>query len=557
MAAVEYARNLLLALLALAASQIACAEPNKDPAIVRELETVRSQLTDFGLFFSVHQGELQGKDPGTFATLIRGLDPQRQRFTQAQVAHLESRWDPKCAKLLLQGDFTPLLETLEILNQAHKTSLAFSDSVIAEIPDFTVPESLSLNGEFPQTENTLRERNRLILKFGWLQHRHQGLSDADIQTRLRENLHYLRLRILAVERNPKQQLGLAIGFVLKAADPFALYLPNAEAQSVLPGRSTSPVQPAYPDSLPPGPLRRILVSNDSVRIGVVQFRQFYGMTEKHRNLATDFRNALTHFNAERADCLVIDLRGNEGGIVAELNRILFHLLGSKSGVGDAAEIQSLDAASSPPGKALWLEKPVVVLLDALSTSASEALAATVQAHRRGIVIGDPHTRGKAWSQTVCETDNAALSFTSGIWGCRDGSTVAGTGVLPDITLLSLRGDITADDIFKCPSAYMPEEQGYAHPHFRPRTPFWNEEDLARLAAASQSRQASSPEFQEHLKLRHAIARRNRPRESLSLREDDYEPPLEIPLVEPLADAHLKEALRIAFEFSALFKRPTP
>ncbi len=309
----------------------------------------------------------------------------------------------------------------------------------------------------------------------------------------------------------------------------------------------------------PAPIGAISVgvgSEGSDRIGFIRLAQFYPRSTISRGAAADFASALAWLDLQTVDALVLDLRENRGGDLAEASKILHQLLGVSPEIiriGLSSIPQEPETSAGPT----WTEKPVVVLLNAASASASEVVAGSIQAFGRGIVVGDTRTPGKAWSQIILQTPAGSLRVTRATWFTADGRCIGGNGIVPEIVLPSLRGDLEAVPFLECPPGFSIPSAS-PNPGFRPMKRFWTPEDLQRLSLASEERQAASPQFQAHLAMRAQIARRNGRRQArISLHEDEFRAEIRIPNVPLQDDVHLNEAANIARDFLRLQKPPSP
>ena len=144
-----------------------------------------------------------------------------------------------------------------------------------------------------------------------------------------------------------------------------------------------------------------------LKIGVIElpafYRDFQAESEGNqdfRSTTRDVRQLIEELTAKRVDGIVIDLRGNGGGSLAEATSLtgLFIDTGPVVQVKDA--FGKIDVESDPePGVAYT--GPLAVLVDRDSASASEIFAGAVQDYGRGIVIGEP-TFGKGTVQTLVD-----------------------------------------------------------------------------------------------------------------------------------------------------------
>ena len=159
-------------------------------------------------------------------------------------------------------------------------------------------------------------------------------------------------------------------------------------------------------------------------IGYVSISQFTG------DAADRFDEAVGYFKGHNVKGMIIDLRSNPGGLLTEVNRIADRILPK----GIIVYIQDRDGARTDYySDAEMYDIPVVVLVNRMSASASEILAASVQALDRGKVVGVT-TYGKGVVQTLktFEEDGAGMQFTTSSYYDAQGRSINGIGVTPDV-----------------------------------------------------------------------------------------------------------------------------
>lgn len=122
--------------------------------------------------------------------------------------------------------------------------------------------------------------------------------------------------------------------------------------------------------------------------------------------------ALTQLLNDGARQYIIDLRGNGGGIVSEVELIANELLSQgETIVSMRGRIPQINQQAVANGNGSFRNEPLVILIDEFSASASEILAGTVQDNDRGLVIGR-RSFGKGLVQDVVNLpDGSALKLT--------------------------------------------------------------------------------------------------------------------------------------------------
>ena len=128
--------------------------------------------------------------------------------------------------------------------------------------------------------------------------------------------------------------------------------------------------------------------------------------------SADFMAALKKLDEDHLQGLVLDLRGNPGGLLTEAVAVAGHLLPKGAEVvsqhGRASEERSYKATEGNHG----LSYPIVVIVNRNSASASEILSGSLQDHDRAWILGD-NTFGKGLVQTVFPLmENTGLALTT-------------------------------------------------------------------------------------------------------------------------------------------------
>jgi carboxyl-terminal processing protease len=153
------------------------------------------------------------------------------------------------------------------------------------------------------------------------------------------------------------------------------------------------------------------------------------LTSFIRGGADQLREALSDLIAEGADGVVLDLRGNPGGLLREAVEVtsVFVDDGTVVEVQErVGERQTLEAG----GDALT-DLPLVVLVDKRTASSAEIVAGAMQDLDRGTVVGLA-TFGKGTVQTIRSLQNGGgFKITTAEYYTPSGDSIEGVGVKPD------------------------------------------------------------------------------------------------------------------------------
>ncbi|MCH1523084.1 MAG: S41 family peptidase, partial [Arenicellales bacterium] len=145
------------------------------------------------------------------------------------------------------------------------------------------------------------------------------------------------------------------------------------------------------------------------RIGVIDIPTFYVDFDARSRGDADYRSTtrdvgrlITELENEGIDGLIIDLRGNGGGALAEATALtgLFIDSGPVVQVRDA---RGRTQVHRDPSDGLAYAGPLAVIVDRDSASASEIFSGAIQDYHRGIIVGEP-TYGKGTVQNLIDLD---------------------------------------------------------------------------------------------------------------------------------------------------------
>jgi carboxyl-terminal processing protease len=161
------------------------------------------------------------------------------------------------------------------------------------------------------------------------------------------------------------------------------------------------------------------------RVGWVQLLSF-GREGVHGEL----REEVERLYQEGAEGIVLDLRGNGGGLLTEAILVSSLFVPEGTIVSTSGRTQR-DRTFEATGDALP-RHPMVVLINGDTASASEIVAAALEQAGYATVVGT-RSFGKGTFQEVIPLDNGgALDLTVGEYLTRDGTSINGTGIKPQV-----------------------------------------------------------------------------------------------------------------------------
>ena len=184
----------------------------------------------------------------------------------------------------------------------------------------------------------------------------------------------------------------------------------------------------------------IIEMNDN-KIGIIDLPSFYidfdeyqKRNKEYRSSSRDVKNILKDFNNLGVDAVVLDLRNNGGGALIEANRIIGLFVSS----GPTVQVKQKRGYIQPYGDTRAIQewdKPLLVLVNRYSASASEIVAGAIQDYRRGIVVGQ-RTFGKGTVQSLENLSEGQIKITESKYYRVNGMSTQNKGVIPDIELPS-------------------------------------------------------------------------------------------------------------------------
>ncbi len=152
---------------------------------------------------------------------------------------------------------------------------------------------------------------------------------------------------------------------------------------------------------------------------------------------------------KRSQSMIIDLRGNGGGYVASLEKLVGHLFDKDISIAELKGLKKMDPMKSKTLGGGAFKGKIIVLIDSESASAAEILARVVQLEKRGVVLGDVSSGKVMQSRTdiiAAGVDSIyayGVSVTNADVIMADGKSLENIGVTPDEIILPTAEDIAA------------------------------------------------------------------------------------------------------------------
>ena len=216
------------------------------------------------------------------------------------------------------------------------------------------------------------------------------------------------------------------------------------------------------DQAATGRVEKVVLNGVTNLMGYVKLPAFYGTMDKrpndpgYRSCSLDVAKWVARFNDGGVSGMVLDLRGNGGGSLREavlLTALFVRPNPDQCPVVQIREKNQIYVLPTFPDQPTFAwRKPLIVMIDRHSASASEIVAGALQDTGRAIVVGDTQSHGKGTVQTVLpmgRADNGSMKITTARFYRINGSSTQVKGVASDIRLPSAideRTDIGEDKL---------------------------------------------------------------------------------------------------------------
>jgi carboxyl-terminal processing protease len=155
-------------------------------------------------------------------------------------------------------------------------------------------------------------------------------------------------------------------------------------------------------------------------------------TFENLSAAKEFETALRKY--ADTDGLIIDVRGNGGGLLQNAIDIGSMFISSGGVIVQTVDREGRKEQLESTGRIIWT-KPVVMLINESSASASEILAGALRDNKIATLVGN-HSFGKASVQNVRQlNDGSALLVTIAKYLTPDGEDISKRGISPEVQAL--------------------------------------------------------------------------------------------------------------------------
>ncbi len=184
--------------------------------------------------------------------------------------------------------------------------------------------------------------------------------------------------------------------------------------------------------------KKIEIVRETIELSSVALKMmgniaYLQITHFSRRTATELQTALQDMERAGATGIILDLRGNPGGMLDTVIEVASCFL--KDGVVvKVVDNRGTETSMEVKAREIVTELPMVVLVNGTSASGSEVLAGALQDHGRADVAGE-QTFGKGSVNVPRELqDGSGLYITTARWLTPNGRLIEGEGIKPDIKL---------------------------------------------------------------------------------------------------------------------------
>jgi carboxyl-terminal processing protease len=187
-------------------------------------------------------------------------------------------------------------------------------------------------------------------------------------------------------------------------------------------------------------VENVRMLDSSAGVGYLKLTSFQKTTSR------DIDAALWALHRQGMRVLVIDLRGNPGGLLTSSVEIADKFLKDGAIVSTRGRSASEDYDYRAHSAGTW-GIPLIVLIDAESASASEIFAGAIHDQRRGVIVGQ-RSFGKGSVQGIfpLQGANAGVRITTAKFYSPSGQPISKRGVSPDVVVQSVARPLPSGEL---------------------------------------------------------------------------------------------------------------
>jgi len=249
------------------------------------------------------------------------------------------------------------------------------------------------------------------------------------------------IRIVSpIEDTPAWRAGIqASDLIIKIDDALAKDLSLEEAVSIMRGEPGTSITLTIFRESEPRPIEvklvRAIIKVKSVKGGMLAPGYAWLRLAQFRlNAGEELKKQLAELEKENGaplEGVVFDLRNNPGGLLDQAVEVsdafleLGDIVSTKSRIG-----KSLNFAAEAGD--LIHGKPLIVLINGGSASASEIVAGALQDNQRAVIMGDKSFGKGSVQRIIPLPDGTAIKLTTSLYYTPNGRSIQATGIVPDV-----------------------------------------------------------------------------------------------------------------------------
>ncbi len=175
---------------------------------------------------------------------------------------------------------------------------------------------------------------------------------------------------------------------------------------------------------------------------------YFSLSRFSQNSAAEVDQHLQNLHDQGMKSLIIDLRGNPGGLLTTCVDISDRFVPCGTIVSTIGRLSSDNILQEATYARTW-NVPLVVLIDGDSASASEIFAAAIQENDRGVIVGTrSYGKGSVQTHFPLTSIEGDLRLTTALFYSPTGRKMAGNGVSPDVEVTDPDGPSNGDEVLK-------------------------------------------------------------------------------------------------------------
>ncbi len=243
-----------------------------------------------------------------------------------------------------------------------------------------------------------------------------------------------------------------------------------------------------------------LPNGGSEKIGVIDLHDFYNNTKNHHSAVSDVTALIKRLKKEGVSGIILDMRSNGGGLLEQAVDLTGLFVKHEPAVQIRRSDGYIDQLGPEDTRQIY-DGPLVVMVNKMSASATEIVAAALQDYGRAVIVGDQSTHGKGTVQTLVQLDQSmpigfptdpgagSLKITIQKFYRVAGGSTQQKGVVPDIVMPSVLDALELGETTLPYYLQYDEVAPATYEYLNLTGPY-----LPELKANSASRVAASPDF---------------------------------------------------------------